>query len=97
MAKVRAASAVAAPQKSERESEPPETRKLTFKERRELETLELGIAEAEKRKAEIEEQLVLYASNSDRVHSLFIEQQQLLERLDRDLERWAELAERANL
>jgi ATP-binding cassette subfamily F protein uup len=97
MAEVRAASVAAAPLKSERVSEPSEPRKLTFKERRELETLELGIAEAERRKAEIEGQLVIYASNSDRVHSLFIEQQQLVERLDHDLERWAELAERANL
>jgi hypothetical protein len=29
------------------------------------------------------------------VHSLFAEQQQLLAQLDVDLERWAELAERA--
>jgi ATP-binding cassette subfamily F protein uup len=70
-------------------------RKLSFKEKRELEELESSIAMAEERKAEIESLLGANASNAEMVHSLFAEQQQLLAQLDVDLERWAELAERA--
>jgi ATP-binding cassette subfamily F protein uup len=70
-------------------------RKLSFKEKRELEELESSIARAEERKAEIESLLGANASNAEMVHSLFAEQQQLLAQLDVDLERWAELAEKA--
>jgi ATP-binding cassette subfamily F protein uup len=70
-------------------------RKLSFKEKRELEELESSISRAEERKAEIESLLGANASNAEMVHSLFAEQQQLLAQLDVDLERWAELAERA--
>ncbi len=72
-----------------------ESRKLSFKEKRELETLETQIAEAEKRLVEIDEQLSLHASNAGKVHELFTEQQSLNEKLERNMERWAELAERA--
>ncbi|HEX8197119.1 MAG TPA: ABC-F family ATP-binding cassette domain-containing protein [Pyrinomonadaceae bacterium] len=77
------------------ESDSP--KKLTFKEKRELETLEASIAAAEKRQAEIETQLNLYASNAGKLNELFVEQQNLIQKLDRDLERWAELSERAEL
>jgi len=72
-----------------------ESRKLTFKEKRELETLELQIAEDEKRLAEIETQLNLHASDAGKVNELFNEQQTLTGQLERNMERWAELAEKA--
>jgi ATP-binding cassette subfamily F protein uup len=62
-----------------------------------LETLEANIAAAEKRQAEIETQLNVYASDAGKLNELFTEQQKLIERLDRDLERWTELSERAEL
>ena len=71
-----------------------ESRKLTFKEKRELETLETDIAAAEKRQAEIENELNLYASEAGKVHELFTEQQKLTEKLEKDLDRWTELAEK---
>ena len=71
-----------------------ESRKLTFKEKRELETLETDIAAAEKRQAEIENELNLYASEAGKVHELFTEQQNLTKKLEKDLDRWTELAEK---
>ena len=73
---------------------PGESRKLTFKEKRELETLETDIAAAEKRQAEIEKELNLYASEAGKVHQLFTEQQNLTKKLEKDLDRWTELAEK---
>lgn len=87
------AKAVNQTKSAERESDQP--RKLSFKEKRELETLETQIAAAEKRQAEIEEQLVVYATDAYKLNELFTEQQKLTEQLERDMERWAELAERA--
>ena len=88
-------SAINQPKIADQDSDAP--RKLSYKENRELETLEAGIAAAEKRQAEIETQLNLYASDAGKLNELFTEQQKLFERLDRDLERWAELSERAEL
>jgi ATP-binding cassette subfamily F protein uup len=62
---------------------------------REFEALEQRIAETEKRLPEIERELTAAASDAGRVHELFIEQQTLTTRLETDLARWAELAERA--
>ena len=70
-------------------------RKMSFKEKRELETLEAQIAAAESRQAEIEAQLNVHSSDAAQVQMLFTEQRQLLQRLGVDLERWAELAEKA--
>ena len=75
--------------------EKSESKKLSFKEKRELETLEAQIPETEKRLAEIEKQLSLYASDAGKVNELFVEQQQLNALLEQAVERWAELAERA--
>jgi ABC transport system ATP-binding/permease protein len=72
-------------------------RKLSYKERKELETLELSIAAAETRQAEIENLLQEYASDAGKLNELFTEQQKLLAQIDRDMERWAELSERADL
>jgi len=72
----------------------PAAKKLTFKEKRELETLEKNIPEIEKRLAEIENELNLFAADSYKVNQLYTEQQQFNETLEKDLERWTELAER---
>jgi ATP-binding cassette subfamily F protein uup len=68
-------------------------RKLSYKERRELESLEARIASDEARKAEIEARLVAEGSDHLVVQALYTELQTLNEQLDRNLERWAELAE----
>lgn len=70
-------------------------RKLSFKERRELEELEARIPTAEARKAEIEKELDANSSDHVLVQQLYEELQTLNEQLDRDLNRWAELAELA--
>ena len=75
--------------------ETPKPKKLTFKETRELESLEQSIAAAEARLPEIDKELTAAASDAGRVHELFTEQQRLTEQLDQDMTRWAELAERA--
>jgi len=70
------------------------SKKLTFKEKRELETLEKSIPETEKRMVDIENELNSFAADSYKVNQLFTEQQQLNENLEKDLGRWTELAER---
>jgi ABC transport system ATP-binding/permease protein len=70
-------------------------RKLSFKERRELETLEAEIDGAEARKIAIEAELAANASDSALVQKLYGELQSLNEKLERDVERWSELAELA--
>jgi len=70
-------------------------RKLSFKERRELETLEAEIEKAEARKIHIETELATNASDSALVQKLYTELQLLNEKLERDVERWSELAELA--
>ncbi len=75
--------------------EKPKSKKLSFKETRELEALELNIAVTEARLPEIEKELSLAASDAGKVHELFTEQQKLNEQLELDMTRWAELAERA--
>ncbi|MEO6727283.1 MAG: ABC-F family ATP-binding cassette domain-containing protein [Blastocatellia bacterium] len=69
--------------------------KLSFKEKRELEELEVRIASAETSKAETEASLEANSSDHVLVAKLYEELQSLSGILDRDLERWAELAERA--
>ncbi|MBI1762674.1 MAG: ABC-F family ATP-binding cassette domain-containing protein [Acidobacteria bacterium] len=68
-------------------------RKLTFKERRELEELEARIPAQEARKAEIEQLLDAHASDHVLVAQLYEELQTLNTALDADVERWAALAE----
>ncbi len=71
-------------------------KKLTFKETRELQELENGIAEAEARLIALENDLALAAADAGKVHQLFTEQQELETQMDADMQRWAELAERAD-
>jgi ATP-binding cassette subfamily F protein uup len=68
-------------------------RKLSFKERRELEELEPRIHAAEARKAEVERELDANSSDHVLVQQFYEELQSLNEQLDSDLNRWAELAE----
>ncbi|HEX8723621.1 MAG TPA: ABC-F family ATP-binding cassette domain-containing protein [Pyrinomonadaceae bacterium] len=72
---------------------PAAKRKLSFKERKELEETEARIQAAELRGAEIERELSANASDAHVVHRLYEERERLTEQLARDLERWAELAE----
>lgn len=72
----------------------PKKKKLSFKELREFEEIEKSIAETEKRLPEIDSELAASASDSGRVNELFNEQQTLNARLETDLDRWTELAER---
>ncbi len=72
-------------------------KKLSFKETRELEALEKSIAAAESRMPEIEKELKHAGSDAGRVHQLFTEQQSLETKLESDMTRWTELAERAEI
>lgn len=70
-------------------------RKLSYKERREFEELEKRIELNEARKAELER--VLAASSSDfvAVEAAYVELQSLNQELEKDVDRWAALAELA--
>jgi ATP-binding cassette subfamily F protein uup len=70
-------------------------RKLSFKERKELEELEERIEATERRQAEIEAGLIASASDSNLVLRLYEEREMLATQLAADLDRWAELAELA--
>jgi ABC transport system ATP-binding/permease protein len=72
----------------------PGKKRLSYKEKRELEDLESRIAVGEQRKAALAAELETEASNHLLVPQLYAELQLLEESLDRDLARWAELAER---
>ncbi|ASQ90229.1 ABC transporter [Prosthecochloris sp. GSB1] len=64
-----------------------------YKERRELETLERSIAEAERRQSEISQELVTAGSDFEQVRRLSDELRDIQKRLDADMERWVELAD----
>ena len=69
-------------------------KKLSFKEKRELEELEVKIATMEQRKLEVEGQLAAQGSDHLAVTQLYAELQELVGVLERNLTRWTELAER---
>jgi ATP-binding cassette subfamily F protein uup len=71
-------------------------RKLSFKEKRELEEVEARIHTAEKKVARIEQQIPLVSSDYVALQALTSELESLKTQLDLDVERWAELAEQAN-
>lgn len=75
---------------------PARARKLSFKEKRELESLESGIARAEARQAELEQTLTEQATNYSAVRQAHEELERLKVQLEADMERWAELAELAD-
>jgi len=91
------AEAVAVKARAAKPAAPPKAptgpRKLSYKERRELAELEARIAADEARKVELEAQLATAGSDYLTVQALYTELQTLTARLDRDLNRWAELAE----
>ena len=72
-----------------------DTRKLSYNERRELDSLEKKIAEAEKLQASISLQLNEAGSDFDQVRQLSEELQSLQDQLEADMIRWEELALRA--
>ncbi len=72
------------------------SQKLSFKEKRELETIEKEIAEIETRLPLIDKEMADNASDAGKVGLLFKEQTSLSEKLAGHLERWAELADRAD-
>jgi ATP-binding cassette subfamily F protein uup len=69
------------------------TRRLSYKERREFDELEKIIEAAEARKGEIQRQLVASSSDFVVVQALYLELESLNQQLERDVDRWAELAE----
>lgn len=72
----------------------PTTSGLTFNEKRELEQIEARIEQAEVRKPELEAQMVEAATDYERTAKLSADLDALLAQLDKDMERWADLAER---
>jgi ATP-binding cassette subfamily F protein uup len=70
-------------------------RKLSYKERREFEELENRIEVSESRKAELERVLASSASDFVAVEAAYTELQSLNQELERDIDRWASLAELA--
>jgi ATP-binding cassette subfamily F protein uup len=88
-----AATTAARPAGRRSDAAPPAKRKLSFKERNELEETEARIRAAELRAAEIETELSANSSDAHVVHRLYEEREELKEQLARDIDRWAELAE----
>ena len=84
----------ASPQRAPVDEPGSPPKRLSFKEKRELEQLVERIAQQEARKAEIEATLLERASDHQVVAQLYGELQSLEPALDRDLTRWAELADR---
>jgi ATP-binding cassette subfamily F protein uup len=80
--------------KEEGKGAPAANRKLSYKEARELEELEKRIESSEARLAEVEILLNQNASDAGMVQQLFLEQESLQSSIQRDIERWSELAER---
>ncbi len=72
-------------------------KKLSFKEKREFETLEIQISKTEKRLAEIVDELKQFATDAYKLNEIFTEQQKLNSKLETDSNRWLELSERADL
>ena len=82
---------------TDRKNQTDTPKKLSYKEKQEYEKLETKIGETENRLSEIEAQLIEFATDSYKLNELYTEKQTLEEKLETDVERWAELAERADL
>ena len=87
----------AAPASAQQTAPPPADapKKLSYAEKRELDEVEARIAAAEARQPELEAALAEHATDADRVVALSQELADLARQLDADVDRWAELAERA--
>ncbi len=70
--------------------------KLTYKEKKELKQLESEINDAEKRLSEIEKELDLNASDAHLLDQFFNEKLTIEQKLETNIERWGELADRAS-
>ena len=86
--------AVAAPS-SAKKATGQSSKKLSYKEKTELADLEGRIESTESRMAEIESKLATNSADFEAVASLSNEMGELTARLEKDVERWGELAERA--
>jgi ATP-binding cassette subfamily F protein uup len=89
-----------AEKKSKENTSPNQTdtpKKLSYKEKQEFEKLETNIATAEERLTELDRELIEFATDSHKLNELYTEKQTLEEKLEADMERWAELAERTDL
>ncbi|MGD1858942.1 MAG: ABC-F family ATP-binding cassette domain-containing protein [Leptolyngbyaceae cyanobacterium] len=85
-----------ASQKDFRKADSSKSKKLSFKEKREYEQLELQIPELEAEKAALEQQLYdNAAANYDAMKTLTEQLAKLTDAIDAATERWLELAERA--
>lgn len=84
-----------APSKKANSETKSETAKLSYKEKKELQETEKRIEAAEERKAEIETELGSGITDVDAITALSEELGELMSAMERDMERWAELAERA--
>ncbi len=72
-------------------------KKLSYKEKQEYERLEGNIAEAEDRLPKIDKELLEFATDSHKLNELYNEKQTLEKNLEKNLARWGELAERADI
>lgn len=84
------------PKKTEKiqTTEKAKSNKLSFKEKRELEEVENKVPLTENRLAEIENELIEFATDSYKLNELLNEQARLNIELEKLLERWTELAEK---
>ena len=89
--------AEAKPQKTVKETKKETPKKLSYKETQEFEKLEISIAEAEERLPLIDKELMEFATDSHKLNELYTEKETLEAKMEKDVERWAELAERADL
>ncbi len=95
MARRRAARKAAEPAPADDPASPEAPKKLSFREKKELDGLEARIEVLEERLGEIEQQMIDQAADYEAVHALAEEQDGLEAELEAAMERWAELAERA--
>ncbi|GGA88861.1 ABC-F family ATP-binding cassette domain-containing protein [Ornithinibacillus halotolerans] len=74
------------------EQKPKQKKKLSYMEQKEWNEIEDQIAALEDKVAELEEAIAAAGSDSEKVQSLFAEQQKVNEQLDAKMERWEELS-----
>jgi ATP-binding cassette subfamily F protein uup len=94
-AEIKSESADSAPKTVEKKPAQTNSKKLSYKETREFEELEALIPKTEERLRQIEKELTDNASDSFLLNKLYEEKQSLKKKLETNVERWAELAERA--
>ena len=85
----------AQPERSQAEGSADQPRKLSYKERLELEDVEKRIAQAEVRQLELEAQMAESPTDFEAVARLSAELNEIARQMEDDLERWAQLAEHA--